>query len=238
MENYGKLDRITQLVDDAHLLRRSTVNQPDGRDYFMHGAAPGARTGHVTVDEDNGLPVRRGRSGGSQRNGVIEQFANMSPVRARHRKSSVDPRIMEPRQARRGGRLHPSGAGGRGSRRRRPRGEDGPGGYDPNRNFASDWQPNYVQRGAMDYPFQLPESKAVNDFLLAHPNVAGLQTYHNSGGMILRSPVPSRLGNTRRPTSAPTMSWEKTANACSLLPLSGALERSLHHPRGRPGLDQ
>ena len=73
-------------------------------------------------------------------------------------------------------------------------GEDGPGSYDPNRNFAADWQPNYIQGGAMDYPFQLPEAKAVNDFLLAHPNIAGLQTYHNNGGMILRSPGAERTG--------------------------------------------
>ncbi|MEZ5001178.1 MAG: hypothetical protein R2727_11340 [Bacteroidales bacterium] len=33
--------------------------------------------------------------------------------------------------------------------------EDGPGSYDPNRNWAVDWQPDYVQGGAMDYPFQL-----------------------------------------------------------------------------------
>ena len=40
----------------------------------------------------------------------------------------------------------------------------------------------------MNYPFQLPESRAVNDFLMAHPNIAGVQSYHNSGGMILRGP--------------------------------------------------
>ena len=40
----------------------------------------------------------------------------------------------------------------------------------------------------MDYPFQLPEAKAVNDFLMAHPNIAGVQSYHNNGGMILRGP--------------------------------------------------
>ncbi len=34
----------------------------------------------------------------------------------------------------------------------------------------------------MDYPFQLPEAKASNDFLIAHPNIAGFQTYHNSAG--------------------------------------------------------
>jgi hypothetical protein len=72
--------------------------------------------------------------------------------------------------------------------------EDGPGSYDPNRNWGSDWQPNYIQSGAMDYPFQLPEARAVNDFLMAHPNIAGVQTYHNSGGMILRGPGAEATG--------------------------------------------
>jgi hypothetical protein len=72
--------------------------------------------------------------------------------------------------------------------------EDGPGGYDGNRNWALDWQPNYVQSGAMDYPFQLPEARAENEFLMAHPNIAGVQAYHNSGGMILRGPGAESMG--------------------------------------------
>ncbi|MCK7499760.1 MAG: hypothetical protein MZW92_62175 [Comamonadaceae bacterium] len=72
--------------------------------------------------------------------------------------------------------------------------EDGPGSYDGNRNWPSDWQPDYVQSGAMDYPFQLPEAKAVGDFLKAHPNIAGVQSYHNSGGMILRGPGAEAVG--------------------------------------------
>ncbi len=65
-------------------------------------------------------------------------------------------------------------------------GEDGPGGYDPNRDFAADWQPSYVQSGAMDYPFELPEAKAVKDFLTAHPNIASL---HDSvkGGTVQKT---------------------------------------------------
>jgi hypothetical protein len=66
--------------------------------------------------------------------------------------------------------------------------EDPVGGYDPNRNYAADWQPNYIQGGSMDYPFQLPESRATNDFWMSHPNIAGAQSYDNSGGMILRGP--------------------------------------------------
>ncbi|MFC1726841.1 M14 family zinc carboxypeptidase, partial [candidate division KSB1 bacterium] len=66
--------------------------------------------------------------------------------------------------------------------------EDGPGGYDANRDWPSEWQPNYVQGGAYNYPLHLPESKAVADFIKSHPNIAGVQSYHNSGGMILRGP--------------------------------------------------
>ncbi|MCA9291186.1 MAG: hypothetical protein KDA25_08655 [Phycisphaerales bacterium] len=66
--------------------------------------------------------------------------------------------------------------------------EDGPGGYDPNRNWPSDWQPNYIQGGAGDFPFSLPETTAVGMFLFDHPNIAGVQSYHNAGGMILRGP--------------------------------------------------
>jgi hypothetical protein len=66
--------------------------------------------------------------------------------------------------------------------------EDGPGGYDPNRNWAYAWQPDYVQYGSGYYPFSLPETRAVADFVLNHPNIAAFQSYHNSGGLILRGP--------------------------------------------------
>jgi len=57
-----------------------------------------------------------------------------------------------------------------------------------NRNYPYDWQPNYIQYGARDYPLSQPETRAVADFVLAHPNIAAAQCYHNSGGMILRGP--------------------------------------------------
>lgn len=66
--------------------------------------------------------------------------------------------------------------------------EDGPGGYDPNRNWAWDWEPEYVQGGAHHYPFSLGENRLVADFVLAHPNIAGAQSYHNAAGMILHGP--------------------------------------------------
>ena len=66
--------------------------------------------------------------------------------------------------------------------------EDGPGGYDPNRDWGFNWQPNFIQRGAMKYPFSLPESRAVRDFIIKHNNIAGSQSFHNFGGLLLSPP--------------------------------------------------
>jgi hypothetical protein len=66
--------------------------------------------------------------------------------------------------------------------------EDEPGGYDPNRDWAWNWQPGYIQWGAWKYPFSIEENRMVAQWIRARPNIAGAQTYHNSGGMILRGP--------------------------------------------------
>ena len=66
--------------------------------------------------------------------------------------------------------------------------EDQLGTYDPNRDWGWNWQPDYVQRGALFYPGTLPETRAVKNFIVNHPNIAGAQSYHNYGGMFLRGP--------------------------------------------------
>ena len=193
MENYGRIDRITRLVNERAFYVVPTVN-PDGRDYFMHGNGAGARTGHFPVDDDGDGLVDEDGPEDVNGNGVIEQIRKYVPGEGTMKKSPLDPRVLEPVRPGETGDyviLGQESADHDGDGRA---GEDGPGSYDPNRNFAADWQPNYIQSGAMDYPFQLPEARAVNDFLVAHPNVAGLQTYHNSGGMILRSPGAEWIG--------------------------------------------
>jgi hypothetical protein len=66
--------------------------------------------------------------------------------------------------------------------------EDGDGSYDPNRDWPWAWQPEYVQNGAWRYPLAVPENRMVADFIVNHPQIAGAQTYHNAGGMLLRGP--------------------------------------------------
>ena len=66
--------------------------------------------------------------------------------------------------------------------------EDGDGYYDPNRDWGWLWQPRHVQAGAHRYPFSIAENRLVADFVISRPNIAGAQSYHNAGGMILRGP--------------------------------------------------
>jgi hypothetical protein len=187
MENYGRIDRITKLVDERVFYILPSVN-PDGRDYFLHGTGAGARTGHVPVDEDGDGLFDEDGPDDLNGNGVIEQMRKYVPGQGTHRPHASDPRIMEPVPAGQVGDYIMLGVEGIDNDGDGRVNEDGPGGYDPNRNWASNWQPNYIQGGSMDFPFQLPEAKAVNDFLMSRPNIAGVQSYHNSGGMLLRGP--------------------------------------------------
>lgn len=59
-------------------------------------------------------------------------------------------------------------------------------GLDLNRNFPAAWAPEGEQAGAGPYPLSEPETRALADFLLAHPNISGSQHYHTFSGVILR----------------------------------------------------
>jgi len=193
MENYGRIDKITQLVDERVFYIFPSVN-PDGRQYFMEGDGGGARSGHVPVDADNDGLYDEDGPNDLNGNGVIEQIRVYVPGKGNMRISTRDNRIMEPVGFGETGDYIILGLEGIDDDGDGLVNEDGPGGYDPNRNWAVDWQPNYVQGGAMEFPFQLPEANAINKFLMAHPNIAGVQAYHNSGGMILRGPGAEALG--------------------------------------------
>ncbi len=194
MENYNRNPEIKRLVDERVFYIIPTVN-PDGRDFFMHGSGAGGRTGHVPVDEDGDGAFDEDGPDDLNGNGVIEQIRKHVPGQGTHRLSTDDPRLMvavPPGEKGDWILLGSEGIDNDGDGRVN---EDSPGGYDPNRNYAADWQPNYIQGGAMDYPFQLPEARATEDFLAAHRNIAGAQSYHNNGGMILRGPGSAWYGD-------------------------------------------
>ena len=187
MEHYDRIPQIRKLVDERVFYIVPTVN-PDGRDHFLKGTGSGSRTGHVPVDDDNDGVADEDDANDLNGNGVIEQIRKYVPGQGNLRLNARDKRILEPVPAGQTGDWVFMGSEGADDDGDGLVNEDPVGGYDGNRNWASNWQPNYIQFGAMDYPFQLPEAKAINDFLMSRPNIAGVQSYHNNGGMILRGP--------------------------------------------------
>lgn len=193
MENYGRIADITKLVDERVFYIIPTVN-PDGRDYFLNGTGSSARSGHKPVDDDNDGQFDEDPPEDLNGNNNIEQIRKYVPGEGNMRLSAEDPRILEPVPPGEKGDWIMLGSEGIDNDGDGRVNEDGPGSYDPNRNWASDWQPDYIQGGSLDYPFQLPEARAVADFMMAHPNIAGVQSYHNNGGMILRGPGAEWIG--------------------------------------------
>jgi hypothetical protein len=58
--------------------------------------------------------------------------------------------------------------------------------YDFNRNFPYSWAPEHEQAGAGDFPGSAPETRAVLDFTIAHPNIFVWLNLHTFGGVLIR----------------------------------------------------
>lgn len=190
-ENYGKNDYITKMLDDRIFYIVPTIN-PDARNNYMKkGNTPHSpRAGMIALDDD--------RDGLFDEDGYDDLDGDGSITRMR-RKSPYGNMIIDPKDPRRMIQVGPDdivtaqryeylGSEGIDNDNDGRINEDTHGYYDPNRDWGWKWQPDYIQRGAYKYPFSAPETRAVADFVLKHPNIAGAQSYHNSGGMILRGP--------------------------------------------------
>ncbi|MBL4605757.1 MAG: peptidase M14 [Flavobacteriaceae bacterium] len=190
-ENFGKNDYITKMMDDRIFYIVPTIN-PDARNnYMLEGnTAHSPRAGMIALDDD--------RDGLFDEDGYDDLDGDGSITRMR-RKSPYGTMIVDPKDPRKMIQIGPDDVvttqryeflGGEGIDNDNDGriNEDTHGYYDPNRDWGWKWQPDYIQRGAYKYPFSAPETRAVADFVLKHPNIAGAQSYHNSGGMILRGP--------------------------------------------------
>jgi murein tripeptide amidase MpaA len=59
-------------------------------------------------------------------------------------------------------------------------------GLDLNRNFPVFWRQEVDQFGAGPYPASEPEARSLVDFIVRHPNLTGVITFHTFAGLILR----------------------------------------------------
>ena len=189
LHQYGRLAEVTDLLDHIVFYLIPTTN-PDGRDRWMHGAhtASSSRSGVVPEDNDRDGLTDEDDSDDLDGDGAITQMRIKDP-NGRWKAHPDFPEYLVVRAAPdEPGQYTLLGFEGIDNDGDGQVNEDPVGGYDANRNWAWDWQPNYLQYGAMDYPFSLPETRAISDFVLKHPNIGAAQSYHNNGGMILRNP--------------------------------------------------
>jgi len=179
---------IDSLLAQRTLYIVPTIN-PDGRENFLKqpNNASSPRTGMVPRDNDNDGVADEDTYDDLDGDGNITQMRRRNP-NGRLIQSPEDPRLMVQAAPGQPGQWEMLGGEGIDNDGDGQVNEDGVGGYDPNRNWPWRWQPQYIQGGADFYPGSLPETRAVVDFVTAHPNIAGAQTYHNNGGMILRGP--------------------------------------------------
>ncbi|MEE9393654.1 MAG: M14 family metallopeptidase [Planctomycetota bacterium] len=194
MENYGKLEEVTKVVDERVFYIAPSVN-PDGRDYWFHRAntSSSSRSGTQPTDNDgDGLFDEDGPED-LDGDGSITRMRKKVAKGGTHKLDPEDPRFMIRVKAGEEGDYILLGSEGIDNDADGRKNEDGIGGYDMNRNNPTDWQPNYIQRGAGWYPFSKNEPRAVGAFVKAHPNIAAGQSYHNSGGMILRGPGNAKI---------------------------------------------
>lgn len=187
-EMQGQNAWVDSLLATRTLYIVPTIN-PDGREHFIKQAntASSPRTGLVPRDNDGDGKVDEDQLDDLDGDGHITQMRRRNP-NGRFIESPEDPRILIPALPGQRGQWELLGGEGLDNDGDGQINEDAVGGYDPNRNWPWRWQPQYVQGGADFYPTSLPETRAVIDFALAHPNIAGAQSYHNNGGMILRGP--------------------------------------------------
>ena len=188
LEMYESNEWIKELVDERVFYIVPTIN-PDAREDYMRQAnnMHSPRSGMVPLDDDGDGTVNEDGYDDLDGDGHVTMMRRKDP-NGRYKTDPEDERRMvmaEPDEAGEYELLGFEGIDRDGDGRVN---EDGTGRYDPNRDWGWNWQPDYIQGGAYKYPFSLPENRAVADFVLAHPNIAGAQSYHNYGGMILRGP--------------------------------------------------
>lgn len=187
-ESFSNNAYIKELLHDKIFYIVPSIN-PDGRDNFLQkpNNANSPRSGMIAVDNDRDGATNEDGFDDLDGNGHITMMRRKN-INGRFKLDATDPRRMIQVGPDEQGEYEMLGYEGIDNDLDGQVNEDGEGFYDPNRDWAWNWQPNYIQGGAYKYPFSIPENRAVADFVLKHPNIAAAQSYHNNGGMILRGP--------------------------------------------------
>ena len=190
LKNYGRLPRVTELLDRAVFYILPVLNA-DGRARWFSGPSDAdyPRTVMVPVDDDRDGLADEDDVDDVDGDGYITAMRKKVPSgQGTHRLDPRDPRLLveiEPGELGDWVQLGSEGIDNDGDGRVD---EDGLGYIDPNRTWGYSWEPEYVQAGAGPYPLSIPETRSIALWALRHPNIGAVQSYHNNGQLILRGP--------------------------------------------------
>jgi hypothetical protein len=187
-EMYGRNPMVTRLLDER-VFYLMPIMSPDSRDAHLHepNTTHSPRGGQRPVDDDRDGLVDEDPAEDIDGDGSITQMRVRDP-HGRFKPHDKYPGMMIRAEHNETGTYTLLGTEGIDNDDDGSVNEDGDGYYDPNRDWPWFWQPQYVQNGAHNYPLSIAENRMVAEFVMAHPNIAGAQSYHNTGGMLLRGP--------------------------------------------------
>jgi hypothetical protein len=188
VESFGKNDLVTRLLQERAFYLMPMMS-PDSRDAHIHEAnnTHSPRSGQRPIDDDKDGLIDEDKPDDLDGDGHITQMRRKDP-RGRFKPSPNFPNAMIPAEPDEVGTYTMLGSEGIDNDGDGKVNEDSDGYYDPNRDWGWNWQPDYIQPGAYRYPFSIIENRLVADFIQSRPNIAGAQSYHNTGGMILYGP--------------------------------------------------
>ncbi len=187
-ENYNNIPFIKQLLQDKIFYILPNVS-PDSREHFIYkpNNSNSSRSGQRPFDNDGDGQIDEDTYNDLDKDGNITMMRRKS-ISGKWKQDPKYPNRMFQVKGDELGDYEMLGYEGIDTDGDGQVNEDNEGGYDPNRDWAWNWQPHYVQNGAIYYPGTLPETRAVKDFIIKNTNIAGAQSYHNYGGMFLRGP--------------------------------------------------
>jgi murein tripeptide amidase MpaA len=185
LTSYGTDPQVTRQLDQAVYYIVPRIN-PDGAAWAMAANPRYVRSGvrpYPWEEKDEGLFVQDING-----DGKILQMRLPDP-HGDWKISPLDPRLMEKRLPNENGgiyyRLFSEGMledyDGYVIKIARPQE-----GLDFNRNFPFQWRSENEQDGAGPYPASEPETRALAEFIVSHPNINFAITFHTSSRVILR----------------------------------------------------
>lgn len=183
LARYGSDPEVTKLLDTRAFYILPRVN-PDGAELYLTTPAMLRSSVRPYPDEEQKEGLRAEDVNGD---GMILQMRVEDPA-GPWKVSQKDPRLMVLRAPDDDEgvcyRIYPEGKiyGEPGVPLEVVRGKYG---LDINRNFPANW--TLGQSGAGPYPLSEPETRAMAEFIIAHPNIGALQAYHTTGGVIYRA---------------------------------------------------